>query len=62
MVKMSVLADCLKNIVNAEKAGKRQVCDKFKQPLSLLVEEALSRILINGRFCSKDQNSPLSAT
>ena len=24
MVKMSVLADCLKKIVNAEKAGKRQ--------------------------------------
>jgi hypothetical protein len=26
MVKMSVLNDALKNICNAEKAGKRQVC------------------------------------
>ena len=41
MVKMSVINDALKNIVNAEKAGKRQVCDVFLQPLSLLVEEAL---------------------
>ena len=41
MVKMSVINDALKNIVNAEKAGKRQVCDVFLQPLSLPVEEVL---------------------
>jgi ribosomal protein S8 len=41
MVKMSVINDALKNIVNAEKAGKRQVCETFLQPLSLPVEEML---------------------
>ncbi len=41
MVKMSVINDALKNIVNAEKAGKRQVCYEILQPQSLPVEEVL---------------------
>ena len=54
MVKMSVINDALKNIVNAEKAGKRQVCDAILQPLSLPVEEVLWLL---GYLSEVDQNT-----
>lgn len=54
MVKMSVINDALKNIVNAEKAGKRQVCDVILQPLSLPVEEVLWFL---GYLSGVDQNT-----
>ena len=54
MVKMSVINDALKNIVNAEKAGKRQVCDVILQPLSLPVEEVLWLL---GYLSKVDQNT-----
>ena len=54
MVKMSVINDALKNIVNAEKAGKRQVCDVILQPPSLPVEEVLWLL---GYLSEVDQNT-----
>merc|ERR1712224_1063139 len=45
MVKMSVLADCLKKIVNAEKSGKRQV---LLRPVSKVVIKFLKQMQKHG--------------
>merc|ERR1711939_1029216 len=45
MVKMSVLADCLKKIVNAEKSGKRQV---LLRPVSKVVIKFLREMQRHG--------------
>lgn len=46
MVRISVLADCLKNIVNAEKAGKRQV---LIRPSSKVIVKFLSVMQKHGK-------------
>lgn len=50
MVRVSVLADCLKNIVNAEKAGKRQV---LCRPSSKVIVKFLSVMQKHGKKYSE---------
>ena len=45
MVKMNILADCLKTIVNAERKGKKQV---LIRPVSKLVIRFLALMQSNG--------------
>ena len=45
MVKMNVLADCLKTIVNAERKGKKQV---LIRPASKLIVRFLKLMQVNG--------------
>lgn len=47
MTKMSVLADCLKTLSNAEKRGKRQV---LLRPSSKVVIKFLQVMQKNGKF------------
>lgn len=47
MTKMSVLADCLKTLSNAEKRGKRQV---IIRPSSKVVVKFLQVMQKNGKF------------
>ena len=49
MVRISVLADCLKSIVNAEKAGKRQV---LVRPSSKVIIKFLSVMQKHGKNAS----------
>ena len=46
MVRVSVLADCLKTITNAEKRGKRQV---LIRPSSKVVVKFLQKMQENGK-------------
>jgi small subunit ribosomal protein S15Ae len=48
MVRISVLADCLKTIVNAEKSGKRQV---LIRPSSKVIVKFLSVMQKHGKCC-----------
>jgi ribosomal protein S8 len=48
MVRMSVLADCLKSIYNAEKKGKRQV---MIRPSSKIIVKFLSVMQKAGKLC-----------
>jgi small subunit ribosomal protein S15Ae len=45
MVKMSILSECLKKMVNAEKSGKRQV---LLRPVSKVVIKSIPKIQKNG--------------
>jgi small subunit ribosomal protein S15Ae len=47
MVRMSVLADCLKTITNAEKRGKRQV---LIRPSSKVIVKCLQLMQVHGEF------------
>jgi len=49
MVRMSVLADCLKTISNAEKRGRRQV---LVRPSSKVVIKFLQKMQEHGKFLS----------
>ena len=57
MVRQSVLNDCLNNIVNAEKAGKRQV---LIRPSSKVIVKFLEVMQKHGKWCSGDciENKP----
>lgn len=50
MVRMSVLADCLKTITNAEKRGKRQV---LIRPSSKVIVKCLQLMQVHGEFWQK---------
>lgn len=47
MVRMAILGDCLKTILNAEKAGKRQV---LIRPVSKVVVKFLKLMQKKGKF------------
>jgi small subunit ribosomal protein S15Ae len=47
MVRVSVLADCLKSLINAEKAGKRQV---LIRPSSKVIVKFLSVMQAHGMY------------
>ncbi len=51
MVRMSVLADCLKTITNAEKRGKRQV---LIRPSSKVIVKFLQCMQQHGKFLRSD--------
>jgi small subunit ribosomal protein S15Ae len=58
MVRMSVLADCLKTISNAEKRGRRQV---LIRPSSKVIIKFLQKMQQHGKTCSCLHRSKASA-